>query len=63
MAQTRQSLADPNYKGEDYKIDTEIEKGPLSNRKCTDILCLLIFLVTMGGLGYVGLYAVENGDP
>ena len=57
------SLADPNYKGEDYKIDIELEKGPLTNRRCTDVLCLLIFSVMIGGVFYVAYYAVGNGDP
>ena len=63
MADTRKSLADPNYRGEDYTIDTAIENGPLTNRRCTDILCLLIFLIATGFAGYVLVYAVENGDP
>ena len=57
------SLADPNYKGEDYKIDIELEKGPLTNRRCTDFLCLIIFSVMIGGIFYVAYYAVEHGDP
>lgn len=56
-------MADPNYKGDDYNIDTAIEKGPLGNRKCTDMLCVLIFLACTGGMGYIGYYAVSNGDP
>ena len=63
VADTRRSLADPTYKGEDYMIDPEIEKGPLSKRRCTDLLCLVIFLGCVGFAGYVGVYAIENGDP
>ena len=59
----RSSLADPNYKGDDYYIDPAIEKGPLTNRRCTDILCLLIFIVACGVGGYIGVYCLENGDP
>ena len=40
-----------------------ITSGPLANRKCTDLLCLLIFLVACGGMGYIGNYAYQNGDP
>ena len=63
VAETRQSLVDPNYKGEDYAIDPEIEKGPLTNRRCTDIFCLLVFLATTGFGGYVFAYALEHGNP
>lgn len=59
----RNSLADPNYKGEDYTIDPAIEKGPLTNRRCTDIFCLLVFIVALAFGGYVGVYAYEHGDP
>jgi hypothetical protein len=63
QAEIRQSLADPNYKGNDYSIDTMISSGPMSNRKCTDVLCLLIFFVATGGMGYLGYYSYSNGDP
>lgn len=35
----------------------------MANRKCTDILCLLIFFVATGGMGYLGFYSYTNGDP
>lgn len=63
LADKRQSLADPNYKGDDYNIDVAIEKGPLGNRRCTDMLCVLVFLITTGCMGYIGHYAVQFGDP
>ena len=63
LADKRQSLVDPNYTGEDYCIDAEIEKGPLANRRCTDILCCLVFLVCLGISGYISIYIVEHGDP
>ena len=60
---TRRSIADPDYKGEDYAIDAAIEKGPLTDRRCTDIFCLIIFIIAIGVGGYIGIYAIENGDP
>ena len=54
---------DPNYKGGDYEIDTAIENGPLGNRRCTDIFCILIFIAALCGAGYTGYYAVQNGNP
>ena len=63
MADTRKSLADPNYKGEDYAIDPALEKGPLTNRRCTDVFCVVIFLLALGFGGYIFVYALEHGDP
>jgi solute carrier family 44 (choline transporter-like protein), member 2/4/5 len=56
-------LVDPDYKGEDYCIDAALENGPLRNRRCTDVLCLIIFAVAAAAGCYVGIYAVANGDP
>jgi len=64
QAQRRESLADPNYKGQDYAIDTCIlETGPMQNRRCTDILCIFVFLGFVAAAVFVGIYSVENGDP
>jgi len=63
ISERQAQLKDSSYKGEDYNIDAELEKGPLGNRRCTDLLCLLVFLAATAGMGYIGLYAVENGDP
>ena len=62
-AEIRKSLADPTYTADDYEIDEAIKAGPLHNRKCTDILCLLIFIVALIGGGYVAVYSYENGNP
>jgi len=40
-----------------------IKSGPMSKRKCTDMFCLFIFLVTCGGMGYITNYTMNNGDP
>lgn len=63
VTEVRTSLADKDYKGDDYFINKEIEKGPLTNRRCTDIICLLIFAAAVGVSGYIGVYSLENGDP
>ena len=63
IADTRKSLADPDYTGDDYVLDPAIEKGPLTNRRCTDLLCLFIFLAATGVGGWIGVYSLENGDP
>jgi hypothetical protein len=48
-------LKDRSYKGEDYHPDAEIVKGPQKKRKCTDCLCLLAFIVFLGGMMWMTL--------
>ncbi|CAH0553591.1 unnamed protein product [Brassicogethes aeneus] len=38
-------------------------KGPLKNRSCTDIICLLLFAVFIVCWVLVGIFAIKNGDP
>ena len=40
-----------------------MEKGPLADRRCTDIFCFIIFAGFVTAAVFVGLYAVQNGDP
>jgi hypothetical protein len=63
MAENRQSLIDPDYKGEDYFIDPELRQGPLTNRRCTDLLCLIIFIAAIVAGGYVGYFSAKHGNP
>lgn len=37
-------------------------KGPLSKRSCTDVFCLIIFVAFLVSWGFIGHYAVKNGD-
>uniref|UniRef100_A0A1B0D100 Uncharacterized protein n=1 Tax=Phlebotomus papatasi TaxID=29031 RepID=A0A1B0D100_PHLPP len=37
-------------------------KGPLKNRSCTDVICLLLFVFFLVGWGAVAFYAYRNGD-
>ncbi len=55
-------LKDRNYKGEDYMVDSTLVKGTLQNRKCTDCLCLLIFLAFLGGMGWMTIEGYILGD-
>ena len=52
---------DPDYKGEE--LPDEIENGPVENRKCTDVLCCLIFLAFIIAWFICGFYGFSNGDP
>lgn len=47
--------------GECLKYDKNF-KGPLSKRSCTDVFCLIIFVVFLVSWGFIGHYAVKNGD-
>lgn len=60
----RESLTDPNYKGEDYYVDDEIRNiGPLKNRGCSDCLFLIIFTAFFVLMGYITYAALKNGQP
>uniref|UniRef100_A0A336K006 CSON001358 protein n=1 Tax=Culicoides sonorensis TaxID=179676 RepID=A0A336K006_CULSO len=37
-------------------------KGPLAKRSCTDVICLLIFLLFLCGWGFVAYFAYQHGD-
>ncbi|XP_059622813.1 choline transporter-like 2 isoform X2 [Phlebotomus argentipes] len=47
--------------GEPMKYDPNF-KGPLKNRSCTDVICLLLFVFFLVGWGVVAYYAYRNGD-
>ncbi|XP_071476563.1 choline transporter-like protein 1, partial [Diadema antillarum] len=38
-------------------------EGPLRQRSCRDVPCLIIFLVFLGGMGYVTYLALRDGNP
>ena len=56
-------MKDKNYDGSDYLSDPALKDGPRKDRKCTDVLFLVLFLVTLGGYGWTGAYAAEHGKP
>lgn len=47
---------------EDEKL--KLDNGPVDNsqRYCTDMVCLVMFIVFMGGMGGIGYYAIRNGN-
>jgi hypothetical protein len=49
------------YKAEDFNVNTELQHGPLKDRKCTDIFCCLLFTVFLGALLTMGIYGYCNG--
>ena len=51
----------PENYGEKYKFDPDFQ-GPVRNRSCTDVICLALFLVFLGGWGFVAYIGISNGD-
>ena len=47
--------------GEKFNYDPDFD-GPVRNRSCTDILCLLFFLALLGGWGFVAYFGFSQGD-
>jgi len=56
----RQALKDPDYKGEDYTVNQELKDGPIKERKCTDIFCILLFILFAGTYIYSIVYGYQN---
>ena len=50
----------PKY-GEPIQHDPNWE-GPVKKRSCTDVICLLLFLVLLGAWGFVAFLAFQEGD-
>ncbi|XP_034234903.1 CTL-like protein 2 isoform X2 [Thrips palmi] len=48
--------------GKPFEYDPNF-KGPRDRRSCTDILCLLLFIVFLVAWGAVGFFAYKFGDP
>ncbi|XP_074034090.1 choline transporter-like 2 isoform X2 [Leptinotarsa decemlineata] len=48
--------------GEPLQHDPDF-RGPLKRRSCTDVICLLFFLLFIATWIGIGLYAIINGDP
>ncbi|KAI9562773.1 hypothetical protein GHT06_010227 [Daphnia sinensis] len=48
------------------KVDVRSEmvhRGPVKNRSCTDVVCLIIFIAFLVGWGIIGFYGFTLGDP
>lgn len=52
---------DPEYKGE--PLPDELLNGPVENRRCTDIICCILFLAFVVAWFVCGFYGFSNGDP
>jgi hypothetical protein len=56
------SLKDRNYKATDFNVNKDLAKGPMQNRKCTDMCCCLIFLVFIGAMITMTGYGAKYGQ-
>lgn len=51
---------------DDYSHKLEAPRnfdGPTRDRRCTDVLCLLLLVASWAGMSAIGYYAVTEGDP
>ena len=60
---TRESLKDKDYDGSDFIADPELRNGPMINRKCTDMLFTIIFIISLVAYGITTEYGYRNGKP
>ena len=44
-------------------LSPECKEGPVQDRSCTDLLCLIVFTVTFVGLFGVAIYGFHYGQP
>lgn len=51
----------PEYQGE--PLDEVLAQGPLESRRCTDLLCCLLFAVYWVGLVVIAVFAFQQGQP
>lgn len=52
----------PEEKSQALQYDPDFD-GPTKNRSCTDIICCLLFVVFIAGLGIISYFAFKYGDP
>jgi len=45
------------------KKEDKEDTGPLKDRGCTDIICLLVFIVFFAGMAVLAYFAFQYGDP
>ncbi|CAD8110212.1 unnamed protein product [Paramecium sonneborni] len=53
----------PDQQGNQKQIDPRLIAGPLAERGCTDILCLLLFIVGIAILAFISQEAYLKGEP
>lgn len=54
---------DRKYKGDDYEVDTSLRGGTKKERRCTDLLCALLFVFTCLAMFFSTIYSYMEGEP
>lgn len=44
-------------------LDPKYENGPIEDRGCTDIICCILFLLSLVALIAIAAYGIKNGNP
>ncbi|XP_033645183.1 choline transporter-like protein 1 [Asterias rubens] len=50
------------FKTDDVDVEDGFD-GPLADRSCRDVICLIIFLLFWVGMGYVAVVSIRDGQP
>lgn len=62
MGRDSSKLKDREYKGEDFDVPQDLANGPRVDRKCTNVLCYIIFVVFNLSCLSFAIYGYINGD-
>jgi hypothetical protein len=60
---SNENLKDKNYDGSDYTVDPQLRDGPMTDRRCTDCLMGLLFIIFISMYGATVNYGFINGQP
>ena len=61
---SRSQLKDRKWKGEGVEMNKDIARTPTEkSRRCTDLLCCLVFLAFFVGMVWATIYGYINGNP
>ena len=44
-------------KDEDIQLSVQCRDGPLTERKCTDVFCCILYLLLLGSVIFLGVFA------
>lgn len=60
----RSQLKDRKWKGEGIELNKDIARSPTEkNRRCTDLLCCILFLAFIVGMISSAIYGYAKGSP
>jgi len=62
MGRDASKLKDREYKGEDFDVPQDLANGPRVERKCTNVLCYVVFVIFMLSCLSFAIYGYINGN-